>query len=156
MVVLSAHVAHKVGSTLPVSETTVESMANFTIKYVYKDNVSKTLAEARATKWKAMKKKSTLRIPPAMDSHRLKVERAIYQTYTSLNYNRPDSPPSPLGHGWILNAGKCEPLRHTKPALPQTLNNLIAERRSPTESTDSDSDDSTDTEEEEEDIFTDI
>ncbi len=67
------------GTALPVSETSVESMTDFTIKYVYKDKVNRTLAEARATKWKTMKKKSTLRIPPDVESHHLKVQRANYQ-----------------------------------------------------------------------------
>ncbi len=48
---------------LPVTADTQDDMEQFTLRYIYKDKTSKRLAEARAKKWDAMKKKSTLRIP---------------------------------------------------------------------------------------------
>ena len=49
--------------SLPVTSQTKKDKEKFTIKYVYKDNTSETLAEARAKKCDEMKRKSTLRIP---------------------------------------------------------------------------------------------
>ena len=101
-------------------------MEKFTTKCVYKDEISKTHAEARAKKWDAMKRKSTLRIPPDTDSHHLKVIRGNYQTFIMLNFMDCDASPSPLQHGWNLRMCKYLPIRHTKPALPQRLVNMQA------------------------------
>lgn len=111
------------GKYLPVTLQTQKDLEQFTIKYVYKDRTSKTLAEARAKKWETMKRKSTLRIPPDTDSHNFKVTRANYQAFIMLNFMNPDAPSSPLQHGWILREGKCLPERYSKPALPQCLRN---------------------------------
>ena len=40
------------------------------------------------------------------------------------NFHQPLLDCSPLEHGWILNAGKCLPLRNTKSALPERLHLL--------------------------------
>ena len=74
------------GKSLPVSSQTKKDMEKFTTKYVYKDKTSKTLAEARAKKWGAMKKKYTLTIPPDTDSHHLKITRGNYQTFIMLKF----------------------------------------------------------------------
>ena len=112
------------GSSLPVSQNTLSSMTEFTIQFVYNDKVSKTLGEAHASKWKMMKRKSTLRIPPDQDSLQLKITRANYQVFVLKNFHQPLLDCSPLEHGWILNAGKCLPLRNTKSALPERLHLL--------------------------------
>ncbi len=96
-------------------------MTQFTIKFIYGDKLNKTLATARASKWKAMKTKSTQRIPPDQDSHDLHVKRVNYQTYVLLKYDKPDPPPSPLNNGRILVDGRCQPLRYLKPPLPMNL-----------------------------------
>ena len=101
------------GKRLPVTADMQDDMEQFTIRYIYKDKTSKRLAEARAKKWEAMKKKSTLRIPPDSDSHNMKVTRANYQVFILLNFMNPDAPPSPLQHGWCLREGKCAPIRYT-------------------------------------------
>jgi len=120
--------AHKLLSGLrkrvPVMADMQDDMEQFTIEYTYKDKTSKTLAEARAKKREAMKKKSTLRIPPDSDSHHMKVTRANYQVFILLNFMNPDAPPSPLQHGWCLREGKCTPILHTQPALPKYLSSL--------------------------------
>ena len=114
------------GKSLPVTSQTKKDVEKFPTKYVYKDKTSKTLSEARAKKWDAMKRKSTLRIPPDTDSHHLKVTRGNYQTFIMLNFMDCDASPSPLQHGWNLQMGKYLPIRHTKPALPQRLLNMQA------------------------------
>ena len=100
-------------------------MRTFTIRHVYNDKTSETLAEARASKWRVMKRKSTLRIPPDEDSHMMKVKRANYQVYVLKNFAEPDAPPSPLDHGWCIQDGKCVPLRYSKPARPTHLRQLV-------------------------------
>ncbi len=128
------------GKSIPVTEETQKDMAQFTIKYIYKDKTNKTLAEARAKKWEAMKRKSTLRIPPDADSHCLKVTRGNYQAYIWLNYMTPDAPPSPLQHGWTLREGKCLPTRYSKPALPRCLSDVATDMNTVEPDTDSDTD----------------
>ena len=136
------------GASLPVTNQTLKDMELFTIRHIYKDKHSKTLAEARAKKWESMKRKSTLRIPPDIDSHTLKVTRANYQAYIMLNYMKSDAPPSPLQHGWKLQDGICSPLRYSKPALPErllsvgTIDNVDSDTDSETSTCDTDSDDS--------------
>ena len=129
------------GKQLPVSEDTQIDMEQFTIKFIYKDKTSTSLAEARAKKWESMKKKATQRMPPDCDSHQMKVRRANYQAYIFLNFRSPDAPPSPLHHGWHMKDDNCIPLRYTKPALPTRLTNLIpADDQSPQSDSDSDID----------------
>ena len=114
------------GKSHPVTSQTKKDMEKFTTKYVYKDETSKTHAEARAKKWDAMKRKFTLRIPPDTDYHHLKVIRSNYQTFIMLNFMDCDASPSPLQHGWNLQMDKYLSIRHTKPALPQRLVNMQA------------------------------
>lgn len=125
------------GKCLPVTSQTLKQLEQYTIKYIYKDKSSKTLAEARAKKWEGMKRKSTLRIPPDTDSHNLKVTRANYQAFIMLNFMNPDAPSSPLQHGWSLREGKCLPIRYSQPALPQRLRDARTNR---TVDSDTDSD----------------
>ncbi|KAI4830419.1 hypothetical protein KUCAC02_002049 [Chaenocephalus aceratus] len=78
------------------------------------------MAEARAAKWRTIKKKSFIRLPPDADSLRQHCLRANYLAYLvrhpSLKHH-----PSPIGHGWELVGGCCRPVRHTRPALPMHL-----------------------------------
>ena len=75
------------------------------------------MAEARAVKWKSMKNKSFIRLPPDEDSLRQHCLRANYLAYlvrhSSLKHH-----PLPIGHGWELVDGHCHPVRYTQPALP--------------------------------------
>ena len=115
------------GTSLPVSQITIDNMVHFTIKYVYRDKVSNSLGEARSSKWRKMKRKSTLRIPPDLDSLCQKIQRANYQVNLLHNYDVSDAPLSPLGHGWRLVNGRCQPIRYTKPALPASLTKIVTE-----------------------------
>ena len=113
------------GKMIPVTEATLERMAPFTIKYVYRDKDSRTFAEAGALKWNKMKKKPTQRIPPDRESHNLKVKRANYQVYILHRYDKPEAPPTPLEHGWELVEGKCQPLRCISAPLPKNIDDMF-------------------------------
>ena len=63
---------------------------------------------------------STICLPPDDDSLNLHMERSNYLTYCQLHYNLQEHP-SPIGQGWELVNGKCRPVRHTLPPLPQQL-----------------------------------
>ena len=112
------------GTGLPVTSNTIKSMEMFTIRYIYNDNVSKNLAEARANKWRQMKVKAMQRLPPDPDSHALHVARLNYQVYTLFKCNEPGSPPDPCGHGWTLVDGMCQPQRFAAPSLPTYLRHI--------------------------------
>jgi len=68
-----------------------------------------------------MKRKSTSRIPPDLDSFKLHVARVNYHTYIYLAFDKPDAPPQPNGHDWTLQNGTCVALRYTEEALPRSL-----------------------------------
>lgn len=108
------------GDSLDLEEEVVEDLFQFTRHVIYSDKESSTMAEARATKWKRMKNKSFVRLPPDADSLRQHCLRANYLAYLvrhpSLRHH-----PSPIGHGWELVGGRCRPVRHTRPALPKHL-----------------------------------
>ena len=53
-----------VGMQLPITDSTVDHLCNSTIKRVYNDKKSKTLAEACVAKLKTMKKKSHSHLLP--------------------------------------------------------------------------------------------
>ena len=98
----------------------IEGLFQFTRDVVYGDKKSSSMAEARAAKWKTMKKKSFIRLPPDGDSLRQHVLCANYLAYLA-RHPALRKHPSPLGHGWELVGGRCRPVRHTLPALPVTL-----------------------------------
>ena len=108
------------GESLELEEEVLEELFQFTRLLVYGDKKSSTMAEARATKWKQMKNKSFIRLPPDADSLHQHCLCANYLAYLvrhpSLKHH-----PSPLGHGWELMDGHCRPVRHTRPALPAHL-----------------------------------
>jgi len=83
-------------------------LEQFVIRYVYSDTKSKTLRDARAVKWRAEKKKSTIRLEvvPDSDSLRPHLGRTNYLAYLLKHYQL-QSHPSPIGHGWHLVNGLC-------------------------------------------------
>ena len=99
----------------------LDDMALFTIRYIYGDKVIKTLGQARALKWKNMKRKSTLRILRTETLTTGKSRECYYQTYLFLNFYKKDLVPCPLNNGWTLDNGKCVPLRYSEPPLPKDL-----------------------------------
>ena len=113
------------GKVIPVTEATLERMVLFTIKYVYGDKDSTTFAEARALKWNKMKKKSTQRIPPDLESDNLKLKRANYQVYILHHYDKPEAPPTLLERGWELVEGKCQPLQYISAPLPENIDDMF-------------------------------
>jgi len=76
----------------------------FVICYVYGDANSMTLRDARAVKWRAKKKKSTIQLVPDSDSLRLHLDRTNYLAYL-LKHNHLQSHPSSIGHRWQLVNG---------------------------------------------------
>ena len=78
------------------------------------------MAEASAAKWKTLKNKSFVRLPPDADSLHQHCLRANYLAYLVRHLSKKHHP-SPLGHGWELVGGHCRPVRHTQPALPTHL-----------------------------------
>ena len=108
------------GTCLPVTQGVITDLERFVIRYVYCDTKSKTLADVRAAKWRAQKKKSTVRLVPDSDSLRPHLERANYLAYLQRNYTL-QSHPSPIGHGWHLVNGMCLPIRSTQPPLPPSI-----------------------------------
>ena len=107
------------GESLILADEVMEDLHTFVLLYVYGAK-SSSIEEARAAKWKQLKKKCTLRLPPDQDSLNQHCERANYLAYIQLNYDLAGHP-SPVGHGWELANGKCKPVRYTCDALPTEL-----------------------------------
>jgi len=110
----------KCGNSLDINEDILDELFKFTRNVIYGDNKSSSMAEARADKWKAMKKKSFLRLPPDVDCLRQHFIRANYLAYIVLHPSLKKHP-SPIGHGWELVDDHCRPVRYTRPALPVHL-----------------------------------
>ena len=96
-----------------------------TIKMIYNDRKSRTLAEARAATWNVMEKKSFCRLPPDEDTHSLHSERVNYLCFINFNYMRRGNLPSPKEYGWTTKDGKCYPLRYRQAALPNNIFEMI-------------------------------
>ena len=108
------------GDTLDLGEKVEEELFKFTRHVIYGDKNSRTMAEARAAKWKTMKSKSFIRLPPDADSLHHHCLRTNYLAYL-VRHPSLKSHPSPLGHGWEMVGGRCRPVRHTRAALPMHL-----------------------------------
>ena len=86
---------------------------------IYGEN-SDTCGQARASKWHKLKKKSTIRLPPDDDTLDHHCDRTNFITYCLMHYNLQEHP-SPIGNGWELINGKCQPVRRTNPPLPEQI-----------------------------------
>ena len=126
------------GRELPAKQEVIDDLERFVIRHVYGDAKNETLAEVRTSKWRTMKKKSTMRLAPDSDSLRHHLERANYLAYLQKNFNLKIHP-SPVGHGWHLVNGLCMPIRSSELALPSSFS-LPASSHAE-EDTDSNSDD---------------
>lgn len=133
----------KCGNSLDIEEEAIEKLFEFTRLVIYGDKMSRTMGTARAAKWKAMKKKSFIRLPPDVDSLRQHCLRANYLAYL-LHHPSLKDHPSPLGHGWELASGRCHPVRHTRPALPTHLPEPELSEDSEEDESDEDNDDEED------------
>lgn len=107
----------RVGESLELEEEVRSDMKAFVLSKVYAENAV-TCGQARASKWHKLKKKSTIRLPPDDDSLNHHLQRTNYITFCQLHYELLEHP-SPMGHGWESVNGKCRPVRHTLPPLPQ-------------------------------------
>ncbi|MES9880814.1 MAG: hypothetical protein ABW185_08030 [Sedimenticola sp.] len=110
----------RVGETLELEDDVRADMKAFVLSNVYSEIADVTCGQARASKWHKLKKKSTIRLPPDDDTLDHHVERTNYITYCQLHYNLIEHP-SPIGHGWTIENGKCRPVRHRQLRLPQQL-----------------------------------
>ena len=88
---------HECGDALPIPAHVLNNLKAFVIKYVY---VSKELscAQARATQWEKMKKKSTQRLMPDEDTLNHICLRANYLAYRQKNFYLSRHPP-PIRNG---------------------------------------------------------
>ena len=133
----------QVGKLLPLQQNVLDLMKLFVIQGIYGDFQSATAGTARAKKWKALKKKTTLRLCPDDDSLIFLCQRAIYLAYIQLHPEIKDHP-SPLGNGWTLKDGSCYPVRYTCSAFPTELTvpeaNIDVTDESDISSSDSESD----------------
>ena len=126
----------RVGERLELQDSVKADMKAFVISNIYGESADVTCGQARASKWHKLKKKSTIRHQPDDDSLNLHLKRTNYIAYCQLHYGMREHP-SPIGHGCTIMNGKCRPVRHTVPSLPEHL----AHRHSLDESTESSSDD---------------
>ncbi|KAJ8359919.1 hypothetical protein SKAU_G00164440 [Synaphobranchus kaupii] len=110
----------RVGQNLELEDGVRAEMKAFVLSIIYAESADVTCGQARASKWHKLKTKSTIPLPPDDDSLNLHIERANFIAYCQLHYNLFEHP-SPIGHGWELVNGKCRPVRHTLPPLPQQL-----------------------------------
>ena len=108
------------GNRLDLEEEVLEQLFQFTRHVIYGDTNTSTMAESRAVKWKTLKNKSFIRLPPDADSLRQHCLRANYLAYLVRDPSMKNHP-LPLGHGWELVGGRCRPVRYTRPALPMHL-----------------------------------
>ena len=111
----------KCGNSFDIEEEEIEELFEFTRHVIYGYKMSRTMGTARAAKWKAMKNKSFIRLPPDVYSLRQHCFRANYLAYLVYQPSLKDHPSSPLGHGWELASGRCHPVCHTRPTLPTHL-----------------------------------
>ena len=110
----------KCNTQLPVTKEIINDLEQFVIRYIYCDTRNKTLAEARAAKWAALKKKKIIRLVPDQDSLHPHLERTNYLTYLQKHYNL-QSHPAPIGHGWQLVNGLCLQVRYNQQSLPPSI-----------------------------------
>ena len=114
------HLLESCGRELPATRRVFEDLQQFVIKYIYSDDKIDTLAEARAKKWRMMKRKNTIRLPPDSDSLSHHLERANFLAYIQINYHL-QTHPSPIGNGCHRVDGFCLPVRYALPALPASI-----------------------------------
>jgi hypothetical protein len=108
------------GDNIEIEEEVLQELFQFTRHVIYGDKKSMNMAEARAAKWKTLKSKSFIRLPPDADSLRQHCLRANYLAYL-VRHPSMKRHHSPVGHGWELVGSHCRPIRHTRPALPMHL-----------------------------------
>ena len=131
-----SHTLESVGTGVPITQSSIDNLRMCTIKIVYNDKKSDSLAEARVVKLNSMKKKKSFsRLPPDEDSHKLHSQRVNYVSYINLNYDKKEALPSPNNEGWATQNGSCYPVRYKDAAIPCDRSDTL--RRSQVESSSS-------------------
>ena len=105
----------KVGDSLELTDDTRNDMRKFVLLKIYGEKAH-TCREARAEKWRKMKKKSLSRLPPDEDTLRQHFDRTNYLSYCQKHFYL-EHHPSPIHRGWGNVNGKCRPIRSTVPAF---------------------------------------
>ena len=97
---------------LLLSDDVLNDIKSFVICYMYGDTLNSSLNLAHATKWKRLKKKSSMCLLPDDDNLEQHIKCSNVLAYVQCH---PDlrRHPSPIGHGWELVNGCCKPVRHT-------------------------------------------
>ena len=113
------HLLLKVGDCLELSDVVRDDMRRFALLKIYggKEN---NYVEARAAKWRKMKKKGFTRPPPDEDTLHHHLDRVNYLSFLLKHYEL-NRHPSPVGRGWEYINGKCRPVRHAIPATADVL-----------------------------------
>ena len=133
----------KCGNSLDIEKEAIEELFEFTRHVIYGDKMSRTMGTARAANWKAMKKKSFIRLPPDVDNLRQHCFHANYLAYLVHHPSLKDHP-SPLGHSWELASSRCHPVRHTRPAHTTDLPEPELSENSEEDDSDEDNNDNED------------
>ena len=103
-----------------------DSLRKFTIKHVYNDKISKTLAEMRMIRWNNAKKKDFARIGIDEDTHVNRSKRVIFAVSSIEHFNHPEEFGNPLLYGFMVNERmKCVPVKYGKDALPEKLRQSV-------------------------------
>ena len=91
---------------LLLSDDVLNDLKSFVIRYIYGDTQNSSLNLACATKWKSLKKKSSVRLLPDDDNLEQHIKCANFLAYVQCH---PDlrRHPSPIGHVWELVNGQC-------------------------------------------------
>ena len=108
-----------------LSEEDIKKCSLFLINFIYADKTSLTISQARSKKWKAMKNKTALRLPPDEYSFEQHLLRANYQAQIWYNFANPDAPSNPLDYGYTQEGLLVLQTLRTKEAWPISLRDLV-------------------------------
>ena len=106
-----------VGASTECREEVKTDMKSFVLSKMYSANFGSTCAEARATKWRTMKKKNTVRLPPDDDSLNHHLDRVNFISFCQMHYDLLEHP-SLINNGWEIKDGRCRPVGYSRPPLP--------------------------------------
>jgi len=145
------------GMQLAATKDVISDLEEFVMRYVYGDTKSKTLADTRAAKWRAQKKKNTIQLVTDYDSLHQQLARANYLAYLLKHYKLQNHP-SPITfchhfnkafmyvcmyQPWMASCKCSMPAgRSTQPPLPQSMPLPQEEMNSSRESSESEDTDS--------------
>ena len=114
-----------IGKNENISQIDINNAKKFVIKFMYSDKSSCNFAQARAKKWKQMKNKTTLQLPPYEDSFFQHMLRANYQAKIWYDFASLACPSSPLNHGYATDGQPMLPVQYTTDACPEFLNDFV-------------------------------